>query len=141
VSWALSDLERRVQSGLRVGTVTAVDASAARARVSLGGEAESAWLPWLAERAATISVWAPVAVGEQVLVASPGGDTAQGIIVGSLFSGANGPASADGAAHVLALGGSTVTVTADAVTIDSNGSSITLDASGIRLAGARIDLN
>lgn len=139
--WAQNDQDRRLQGIVRIGKVTAVDASAAKARVSLGGASETDWLPWTAERAATISVWAPVAVGEQVVVLAPGGETNQGIIVGSLFSNSNPAPSSDGAEHLLKLGGSSISVKGDRILITSNGSTIELDAAGIRLNGARIDLN
>ena len=141
MSWQTSDLERRVASGLRIGTITAVDATNAVARVSLGGETESDWLPWLAERAGTISAWAPVSVGEQVLVASISGDTAQGIIVGSLFSSANpAPASAEGERRIqlgaasvvmtdaelrLSVGGTSIAISDGQVTVTSDDTTVT----------------
>lgn len=124
MNWGVSDLDRRFHAGLRIGTVTAVDATAAAARVSLGGETETDWLPWLAERAGTIGAWAPVSVGEQVLVASIGGDTAQGIIVGSLFSAAHPAPSQDGATRKIALGAASLTMTEDAITLAVGGTSI-----------------
>lgn len=124
MNWGVSDLDRRFHSGLRIGTVTAVDATNAVARVALGGETESDWLPWLAERAGIISAWAPVSVGEQVLVASIGGDTAQGVIVGSLFSDAQPPASQDAATRKIVLGAASMTMTEDAITLAVGGTSI-----------------
>lgn len=120
----MSDLDRRFHAGLRIGTVTAVDATNAAARVTLGGETETDWLPWLAERAGTIGAWAPVSVGEQVLVASVGGDTAQGIIVGSLFSNSNPPPSTDAGTRKIALGAASITMTADSINVAVGGTSI-----------------
>jgi len=131
MSWALGDIDRRMQGLVRIGVVTAVDASAARARVSLGGEAVSAWLPWLAERAATISVWAPVSVGEQVLVLAPGGDTAQGVIVGSLFSAARAAPSTDAAEHRLQLGDASISVRDGAIEISAGGTVVTIGGGGM----------
>lgn len=46
------------------------------------------------------------------------------------------------ASQLLAdLGGSKLTISRDSIRLESNGSSLEMDASGIRLNGARIDLN
>jgi phage baseplate assembly protein gpV len=134
MSWAAGDMDRRLQSIVRIGVVTAVDATAARARVHLGGDTESAWLPWLAERAATISVWAPVEVGEQVVVLAPGGDTAQGVIVGSLFSASRPAPSSDAAEHRLQLGGASIAVLEDAITITAGGTVVRIDGGGVSIS-------
>jgi phage baseplate assembly protein V len=126
---------------VRFGVVTAVDVGRARAKVSFGGESESDWLPWMAERAAEIAVWAPVSIGEQVVVLSESGDTAQGVILGSVFSDTNqGPGSSE-ATHRVKIAGSSITITADAITLASNGSTVVIDAGGVAINGARIDLN
>jgi len=131
VSWAQGDQDRRLQGIVRIGKVTAVDASAARARVNLGGETETDWLPWLAERAASVSVWAPVAVGEQVVVLAPGGETNQGVIVGSLFSGANAAPAAAEDQHVVQVGGAAITVAGDTITITAGGTTVSIGSGGV----------
>lgn len=141
MSWGASDTDRRVAAMIRFGTVTAVDAAAARCKVTLGGETESAWLPFPSPRAGAIQVWAPPSVGEQVVVASPGGDTAQALVIASLASGGSPAPSSDGAAFVIEIGGSRLEMTDSGITMSSNGSTLTMDASGIALNGARIDLN
>ena len=141
MSYGAARNEQAREGIVRFGVVTTVDAGTARAKVSFGGESESNWLPWLAERAATIKVWAPVAIGEQVVVLSESGDTAQGVIIGSVFSASNAAPSGDGAEHLLQLGASSISVKDGAIVISSNGSTITIDAGGIKLNGARIDLN
>lgn len=141
MSFEQGDQDRRVQGVIRIGTVTAVDPAAARAKVSLGGESETASLPWSAPAAGGVKVWAPISVGEQVVIASPGGDTSQGVIIGRLFSSSNSAPSSDGAEHLIEVGGSSISVTDGEIVLSSNGSTITLGASGISLNGARIDLN
>lgn len=141
MSWGAGDTDRRLAAMIRVGTVTAVDPGAGRCKVSLGGATQTAWIPFPSPRAGAIQVWAPPSVGEQVVVASPGGDTSQGLVVASLASGAAPAPSADGGAFVIEIGGSTVTITADGISLSSNGSTLTLGAAGIALNGARIDLN
>mgnify|MGYP005845114205 CR=1 FL=1 len=139
--WTQADQDRRLAGLVRIGRVTEVDPATARARIALGGQAVSDWLPWTASRAGSISEWSPPAVGEQVVVLSPGGESNQAVIVGSLFSAANGQASNDGAAYRVEIGGSSLTMTADAITLESNGSTLVLDAAGVRVNGAQIELN
>lgn len=141
MSWGAADNDRRLAGMIRVGTVTAVDAGTARCKVSLGGDTETAWLPFPSPRAGAIQVWAPPSVGEQVVVASPGGDTAQGLVVASLASGASPAPSGDGGAFVIEIGGSRLEMTADQISLSSNGSTLTMGAAGIALNGARIDIN
>lgn len=118
----LTEVERRLSRSTIIGTVTQVDAAAARAKVSFGGETESAWLPFSAGRAGGAKMWAPVVVGEQVVIQSPSGDTAQGIITASLPSDANPPPSSDGAAYTVHLpGGVTINVAGGAIEITAPG--------------------
>ncbi|MBL4929328.1 phage baseplate assembly protein V [Fuscibacter oryzae] len=118
----LSDLERRLTNAQRYGTITAVDAANGRAKVTFGGETESAWLPISVARAAGAKVWAPPVAGEQVMIFSPGGDTAQGVICGSLPSDANPSPSSDGAAYTIHMpGGVTINVAGGAIEIVAPG--------------------
>jgi len=53
------------------------------------GEVQTAALPWLTTRAGgDITWWAPEA-GEHVAILCPGGSLSQGVIIGSLYCGAN----------------------------------------------------
>lgn len=133
MSRGAGDTDRRLASLIRMGTVTQVDPGAARCKVNFGGETESAWLPFPSPRAGAIQIWAPPSVGEQVVVASPGGDTAQGFVVASLASDGAPAPSADGAAFVVEIGDSTVTITAEGVTLVSNGSTIEINGDGVTI--------
>jgi phage baseplate assembly protein V len=125
MSYGAARNEQAREGIVRFGVVTAVDAGRARAKVSFGGESESEWLPWLAERAGTISVWAPVAGGEQVIVLSESGETAQGVILGSVFSEGNPGCSGSEGVFRVQVGPSFLEIS----------------AAGIRLVGPKIDLN
>jgi phage baseplate assembly protein V len=125
MSYGAARNEQAREGIVRFGVVTAVDAGRARARVSFGGESESEWLPWLALRAGAISVWAPPAIGEQVQILSMSGDTAQGTIIGSVFSDENPGCSSSEGVFKIQVGPSFLEIS----------------AAGIRLVGPKIDLN
>jgi phage baseplate assembly protein V len=125
MSYTAAENERSREGIVKFGRVTAVDAGTARAKVSFGGESESDWLPWRAACAGIITIWAPVSVGEQVVVLSESGDTAQGVIIGSVFSQGNPGAAATEGLFKIQVGPS----------------SIEIDASGVRIKAPKIDLN
>lgn len=120
--YGMAEMERRLANVMRIATITEVDPGAARARVSFGGEAQSAWLPFAIARAGGARVWAPPTQGEQVTVLSPGGDTAQGVIMGSLYSNAGTAPSSDGEAYRIDLpGGVVIEVSGGAISITAPG--------------------
>jgi phage baseplate assembly protein V len=89
-----AELERTRANLVQLGTVAEADYSAARVRVKLG-ELVSAWLPWTSSRAGGDRTWSAPEVGEQVCVLCPDGDPAGGVVLGAIFSAANGaPANA-----------------------------------------------
>jgi phage baseplate assembly protein V len=87
----IAALSRLIENLIRLGTVAEVDHGSlpdkrpARVRVQ-SGDLLTGWLPWAALRAGTTRDWDPPTVGEQVLVFSPSGQTAQGIAITGLFS-------------------------------------------------------
>ncbi|MDC8802562.1 phage baseplate assembly protein V [Halomonas pacifica] len=89
----VAELLRLIHNLIRLGTVAEVDHAAARCRVQVG-EILTGWLPWLELRAGTTRDWDPPTLGEQVLVLSPGGEPAAGIVVTGLYQAAH-PAPAD----------------------------------------------
>ncbi|WP_417329570.1 phage baseplate assembly protein V [Halomonas cupida] len=155
----LIELQRLIHNLIRLGTIAEVDHARARVRVQ-SGELLTNWLPWVEARAGATRDWDPPTEGEQVAVFSPGGDPAAGFVITGLFSDAH-PAPADSSnlwrrvfpdealieydhqAHRLSAvtGPSSIHMDRSRILMASNGSTIELDASGIRLNGARIDLN
>jgi len=81
----ISDLTRRLDNLIRLGTIAAVDHQAARCTVKSGGLSIPN-LPWLALRAGDSSDWDPPTVGEQCMLFSPSGEPAQGIALVGLYS-------------------------------------------------------
>jgi len=81
----ITDLLRRLENLIRLGTIAAVDHQAARCTVKSGGLSIPN-LPWLALRAGDSSDWDPPMVGEQCILIAPSGEPAQGIALVGLYS-------------------------------------------------------
>lgn len=117
-----AEVERRLASFMRIARIVDVDPGSARARVTFGGETESAWLPFTTARAGGARVWSPPVVGEQVVVMAPDGNTAQAVIAGSLPSDQFPPPSSDGSTYQINLpGGVSISVAGGAVHITAPG--------------------
>jgi phage baseplate assembly protein V len=86
------DHARRIESLIRLGTVAAVDYLRALCRVK-SGDLTTDWLPWLTPRAGLTRTWDPPTIGEQVLVLSPSGEPANGIVLPGIYSTVFGPPS------------------------------------------------
>lgn len=83
----ITDLHRRVANLIRIGTIAEADHAASRARVAIGPLLTD-WRPWITQRAGQdVAHWVPE-VGEQVVVLSPSGDLAQGVILPALHQAA-----------------------------------------------------
>ncbi|WOC77637.1 phage baseplate assembly protein V [Stutzerimonas frequens] len=81
----ITDLLRRLENLIRLGTIAAVDHQAARCTVKSGGLSIPN-LPWLALRAGDSSDWDPPTVGEQCILVAPSGEPAQGVALVGLYS-------------------------------------------------------
>lgn len=81
----LATVNRLLENLIRLGTVAEVDPVKARVRVQSGG-ITTTWLPWLAPAAGADREWTPPTFGEQVMVLSPSGVLAQGVVLRGLFS-------------------------------------------------------
>ncbi len=86
-----TDIPRLIGDLIREGVV--VSRTGALCRVAIG-DIETGDIPWLAPRAGKAIVWAPPAIGEQVMVLCGEGDMARGVVIGSLYSDQH-PAPAD----------------------------------------------
>lgn len=158
-AYRIRELERRLNNLLMVGTILEVDHAARKLRVEVG-EIRTAWLSWPVEIGHNFRRWRPLRKGQQVVLASPSGDPAQAVITGMLYSSAL-PAPSDNpdldlvefddgarfqydsASHeyTAETGGSHITMDRDRILLSSNGSTLELDASGIRLNGVSLTHN
>lgn len=84
MSYAATDMDRRLGNLLSIGRISAVDPSRGMAQVDMDGVITD-WIPWTAKQAGGNRSWACPDVGEQVLVAAPSGELADAVIIGSLF--------------------------------------------------------
>jgi phage baseplate assembly protein V len=78
-------LARLLENLIRLGTIADIDLATARVQVKTG-ELTTGWLPWVTSRAGADREWNPPTIGEQVVMLSPSGQTAQGIVIFGLFS-------------------------------------------------------
>ena len=139
-----AELHRLIQNLIRLGTIAEVDGD--RVRVQ-SGKITTDWLRWLTHRAGNAATWWQPSVGEQVMILSPAGDLAAGIVLPAIYSDAH-PApeetpsvhtthypdgavvSYDFATHALEAalpgGGSAVLTAPGSVTVNSD--AITLNA-------------
>lgn len=84
MSFEFSDLQRQLANVIRVGVVSELDEAAARVKIRTGGITTD-WLPWGAARAGKTRSTSMPSVGEQVVMFSPFGDTAQAVVGFSLY--------------------------------------------------------
>ena len=133
----LSEHTRLIENIIRLGTITEIDYESTAVRVKTGG-IDTDWLQWGIRRAGNVKEWNPPSLGEQVMIFSPGGNIAGGIVYPAIYSDDNPPQSSsptlhqwvypdgavieyDFASHRLlaSLPGGTATIKADQVTSDA----------------------
>lgn len=88
-----TDLARRLENLIRMGTIDTVDHATNRCTVKTG-TIITAPLPWLTMRAGTDKTWDPPTPGEQCCIFSPSGELATGFVMYGFYSDAN-PAPSD----------------------------------------------
>lgn len=158
----VAELERRFAGMMRHGTVAAVDPEKQRVRLDFGpahgreGRFLSPWVPY-AQFSGALKVHTPPTVGQQLTAMSATGDFQQAVAIPLTHSDQNPSPSGAGDENVVTYGNVTITVadnlvevrvggsllkiTGSEITISTNGSSIVLNAGGVDIGGARIDLN
>lgn len=96
----LTELSRRLENLIRIGTIHSVDHAAVRCRVQTGALITQ-WLPWLEQRAGETTTWNPPTIGEQCILFSPSGEPAGGIVLVGIDSAAIQPPSHSPEKHVI----------------------------------------
>jgi phage baseplate assembly protein V len=90
MQFEITEINRLIANLIRIGTIAEVDDAKALARVQIGA-IKTDWLPWVSNRAGDCTTWWRPDPDEQVLVLSPSGDTAQGIIVLGIYGNGDQP--------------------------------------------------
>ncbi|WP_129124130.1 phage baseplate assembly protein V [Veronia nyctiphanis] len=80
-----SELFRRFENLVRIGTIAAVEHKTKQLRIQ-SGELLTDWLDWPAEMGRNYIRWRPLRLGTQVVFVCPSGDPAQALIVSILYS-------------------------------------------------------
>lgn len=85
MSFELAEIKRQLANVIRIGNIEQVDHQKKKVRVKSGGILTN-WLPWPAEVGRNFIRWRPLRTGTQVVLAAPGGELAQAVIVGMLYT-------------------------------------------------------
>ncbi len=83
-NFSISELDRKLANIIRLGIVKEIDYQKARARIKIG-KILTDWLPWITARAGEDRSWSAPSIGEQVVILSPSGDMAQGVILPAIY--------------------------------------------------------
>lgn len=81
----ITDLLRRLDNLLRLGTIAEVDHEKALVRVQ-SGEILTDWLPWLTFRAGTSQTWSPPTVNEQCLILAISGELTTAVVLPAIYT-------------------------------------------------------
>jgi len=84
LEYRVAELERRLMGIISIGKVKALDEGKARVKVAVGGLVTT-WLPWLTRRAGGDREWWTPEEGEQVVLLSPCGDPALGVVLPAIY--------------------------------------------------------
>jgi phage baseplate assembly protein V len=147
----MTEQERRLSNVILFGQVEELDAKRARVRVR-AGEILTAWLPCMTTRACEDRTWHIYEPGEQVVLAAPGGDLNQAVVLGACYRKAYpAPASSENVARFIFRDGAVMEYDREAhvlsatipgdVVIKATGNVEVQAESRISLTSPNIDLN
>lgn len=88
-----TDLLRRLDNLLRLGTIAEVNHTNACVRVR-SGTILTDWLPWLTFRAGSSQTWSPLTVNEQCLIFAISGELTTAVVLSGLYT-QNAPSHAE----------------------------------------------
>ncbi|MDP8173129.1 phage baseplate assembly protein V [Pasteurella skyensis] len=98
MNFKLSDLSRRLEHIVRLGTIEKVDLKKALVRVKTG-DILTDWLPILSLRAGTTKTWSPPTMGEQCVILSASGEMTTAVVLYGIYA-SNAPSS-NGDEHLI----------------------------------------
>ncbi|MCX8016531.1 MAG: phage baseplate assembly protein V [Rhodocyclaceae bacterium] len=148
----MTEAERLLANTVLPGRIEQLDARRARVRVRCG-ELLTDWIPFAARRAGPDRTWHAPEPGEQVLLAAPGGDLTQAVVLGALYSQRHpAPASSADISGTYWADGALMEydrrqhrwrlqLPDGSIELRVGGSSILITPDAIRLRAPRIELN
>ncbi|QOE32743.1 baseplate spike protein [Achromobacter phage Mano] len=89
MSYQNTEADRRLSNIVRLGTIESLDEGGATVTVNLGDGLTTTSLPWVTLRAGPDRTWWAPEPGEQVVVLSPSGDLAQGVVLPAVYQDAH----------------------------------------------------
>ncbi len=142
----LADLRRAVANMVRLATVEDPAAEAGRATVKFqnasDGDFISAPLGWAEVSAGSMKTHHPLTAGQQVLVVSPTGELADGIIMSSLNWDSNPrPSESQDVTTMAQIGDATITVAGDGFTVAVGGTTMSISGDGLAIEGGQVTHN
>lgn len=149
----LADVERRLGNGVHYGVIEEADYAKARVKVRIGA-LKTAWLPFAAVKAGGDRSWHPPEIGEQVVLAAPGGDLSQACVLGSVYQNA-APAPGDAATQSVTVYEDGARISYDksahaytldvpaggSITLRCGASTLILSDTGVVLTAPQVDFN
>ena len=141
-----ANIYQRLMKMLKYGNIHSVRADPPACRVTFGADPVSGnehisdWLNWSIRSDAEVNDWSMPAVGAQVMVLSPGGETDNGLVFPAGFSGDRPPPATEPGQHVTQYSdGATVMYDtqahAMAVNLPDGGKVTIIAAGGLKLVG------
>ena len=107
-NFEMTETARRLANMIMLGTVAEADYEAPRVKVQ-AGDLLTTWLPWLTARAGDDRSWHAPEIGEQVIILSPSGNPAQGVVLMGLYSDARpAPVESEDKAHITFADGAVI---------------------------------
>ena len=143
----VAELKRRDRGRSRTGKIADVDEEKGLYRVKLrdggedGNDFLSPWLPVEALASGALKIQGEPVMDRTVTINSPSGEITDGVIALSSFNDDDPRPHNKGGEFKMTVGGTAILARADDLTLQSNGSVIVMDAAGIRMTAAQIDLN
>ncbi len=139
----LNEIHSRIAQLISIATVIEVDCQKAKARVEFN-KIKSSWLPWLCSFAGNASSWAPLEVGEQVVLLCPSGNLNQAVILRGLYHQQAAPPSKSEDEHIVSFAdGSSVSHNSknSTLTINTAGTVLIKSANEVNIQSSNINLN
>jgi phage baseplate assembly protein V len=138
----VAEIERRLASMIRHGTVSEVDPKKQLVRLRVGGDEEkplkSPWVPY-AQMAGAFKAHIPPSVGQNMTVFAPSGEFRQSVAVPFTWNEANASPSEKGDENVVTFGNVRVEVKGDGVLVSVGGTQLKISGDKVVIKAGTIE--